>query len=87
MMRIALTAAIVTMMAGVPVTELPAQNTAKQDPNQIICKKQPKEGTRFVDKICHTRAQWDQITEENKRAAAEMANRALPRGCTRPNEC
>lgn len=82
MRRITLSLIVAMTVAGAPALPAPAQSNAKADPNQIVCKKQPKIGTRFADKICHTRAEWEQITEENKRAAAEMANRALNRRCT-----
>jgi hypothetical protein len=76
-----------TGFAGAASAQTPSQPDPKQDPSKVVCKKQPKTGTRMVDRICHTRAEWDQITEQNRRDAAEMVNRALPVGCTRPNEC
>lgn len=87
MKRMILTLVVAMMSASAPAAGDSSEADPKQDPNQLVCKKQPRLGTRFVDKICHTRAEWNQITEESRRAAAEMANRALPRGCTRPNEC
>ena len=88
MKRMSLTLIVAIMAAGAPVVQLPAQATAaKADPNHIVCKTQPRKGTRFRDKICHTRAEWDQITEENKRAASEMVTQSINRRpCDDPKE-
>ena len=49
----------------------------KHKSERMICKSAPKEGSRFRTRICHTRAQWDQIAEENKRLMDEMAGRTI----------
>jgi hypothetical protein len=70
------------------MADVPGQPTAKQDPNRIVCKTESKVGTRFPTRICRTRAEWDQIAEEHRRAGAEMVAGALPRGCDKPeNPC
>jgi hypothetical protein len=46
-----------------------------KDSEDKICKRQAKTGTRFASKICYTKAQWEEITEANKRAAAENFNK------------
>jgi hypothetical protein len=40
-----------------------------------VCKRQAKTGTRFASKICYTKTEWEEITEANKRAAAENFNK------------
>jgi hypothetical protein len=49
--------------------------SGKQDGQEMVCKRQANTGTRFAKKICHTRAQWEEITEAAKRAAAEDLNK------------
>ncbi|MDB5421487.1 MAG: hypothetical protein JWR59_1434 [Brevundimonas sp.] len=42
----------------------PAATTAVTDPaNEQVCRRQPIEGSRRSERVCHTRAQWDVIRE------------------------
>jgi hypothetical protein len=78
---------LASSIALMPATaEVPDQATEKQDPSTVICKTDPKPGTRFASKTCKTRAQWDQMAEEHKRAASELVAGALPRVCDDPKE-
>jgi hypothetical protein len=43
--------------------------------DRMICKRQKKTGTRFESKICKPASVWEAMAEENRRSAAEMANR------------
>lgn len=55
---------------------LPASATGSSDSeDRMICKKQKKTGTRFVTKICRPASEWEEMAEQNRRAANEMINR------------
>jgi len=49
----------------------------KQKGEKMICKGQASAGTRFRTRICHTRAEWSQIEEENKRLMQDMTTRYI----------
>ena len=73
---------LASSIAIAPATaEVPGQAPAKQDPNKIVCKTQAEKGTRFTSKTCKTRAEWDQMAEEHKRAAKELVDRPKVNTC------
>lgn len=45
------------------------------DPNEIICKKIKKTGTRQTSKVCATRAQWDESSAGATRTTEDMQAR------------
>ncbi|WP_187107720.1 hypothetical protein [Sphingomonas xanthus] len=45
------------------------------DDNRLICKKEAPTGTRFGKRVCHTKAEWDQIRAQSQRDAKEMIDR------------
>jgi hypothetical protein len=45
------------------------------DDDRIICKKDAKTGTRFQRRLCATKAQWEKMTEQQKRDYSEMRDR------------
>lgn len=49
----------------------------QRDPNQVICKNQKRTDSRFGTRICHTRAEWVAIAEENKRSYGEQRDRPM----------
>ncbi len=44
---------------------------AKVDPNERVCKRRIATGTRFAKQTCRSRADWELISEQAKRQAAE----------------
>lgn len=51
--------------------------TAAGAHNQIVCKYQTKTGTRFKDKTCRTRQQWEELRIQNQRDLKEMVDRVV----------
>ncbi len=49
-----------------------ASNTAQQDPNEVVCKREKKVNSRFTTKTCYTRAEWAARAEQAKRDHAEQ---------------
>ena len=39
------------------------------DPNRVICVKEPQVGTMFTRKVCHTREEWKKLQEDRRRNA------------------
>ena len=52
-----------------------AQDTDAEDPNEWICKRVQKTGTRFKSKMCGTRAQWEESERNAKDVTEQMRNR------------
>lgn len=40
----------------------------------MICRYRQKTGTRFYTKICKTAAQWEEMSENHRRAWVEIVN-------------
>jgi hypothetical protein len=51
--------------------------SAERDAEQVVCKSKAKTNTRFPKKICHTRAEWDQISSQHQREAQEEMSRPM----------
>ena len=47
----------------------------EKDPNEWICKRVQKTGTRFKTKMCGTRAQWEASEQNAKETTEQMRNR------------
>jgi hypothetical protein len=47
----------------------------RQSPSQVVCKQTAKTNTRFAKRTCRTRAEWEQIAEQNRRDAEDMINK------------
>ena len=73
MRKLVLTLVGFSLAAG-PAAYAGAAQSGK-DGEDKICKRQAKTGTRFASKVCYTKAQWEEIAEANKRAAAENFNK------------
>ena len=41
---------------------------ARKDPNRIICRRHKPTGSRISEKICMTARQWQQMTDDTRRA-------------------
>lgn len=52
-----------------------ATSARSAEDNQIICKREKKQNSRFEDKTCRTRLQWEQLRLENQRNLKEMIDR------------
>ena len=65
-------AALATSFAFLPAGAAPAKKGSDK-----ICKSAPGTGSRVANRICHTRAEWDAIAEENRRSMAEQVNRPM----------
>ena len=49
---------------------------APKQPVRLICKDQPKAmGSRLVERVCRTRADWDAMRDFARRAAADAADK------------
>lgn len=64
-----------SLVAG--ATPLQAGKPQADDADKVVCKVQAKTNTRFPKKICHTRAEWDRISAQHQREAAEEIERPM----------
>jgi hypothetical protein len=54
-------------------TQQPPANPPSRDPNKVICKNIDRTGSRLAsDRICMTRAQWDERTRNDQRETQQM---------------
>jgi hypothetical protein len=78
-MRMLVIASALSLMVPAPIAaEQPRQ---AKDPNQIVCKSQTRKNSRFMDRTCRTRAEWQVIEEAAKRDAKEMIDKPSPNYC------
>ena len=68
-------AAMALSLAALAAPVLAQTQDPAKDPNEQICKVEKKVNSRFTTKTCHTRAEWDAISEANKRAYSEQRDR------------
>lgn len=59
------------LMVGAPAGPQGQVNPAPKAEDEMICKYQARTATRFKKKICHSKAVWEEISENSKRQAAE----------------
>jgi hypothetical protein len=62
-------------LAAVAFPAIAQTDAPAKDPDQVICKQEKKPNSRFTTKTCHTRAEWNAIAEQNKRAYSEQRDR------------
>lgn len=54
----------------------PPANAYQQNPNRRICKKVRSTSTRIPQKVCMTQRQWDEVTEQGQKTAAQLRDGA-----------
>jgi hypothetical protein len=52
--------------------------TRPMDPGDaVICRREPKTGTRFLRTLCGKRSAWENVSETNRRDLVEMRSRSV----------
>ena len=46
------------------------------DPDKVICRQEADTGSRFEKRICHTRAQWDEMSAHAQEMQRQNSQRA-----------
>ncbi len=62
-----------TPVAGVAVPG--AAPKAEKDPNKVVCHREEITGSRFVQRVCRTNAQWDQAEQNAATYKREIEDR------------
>ena len=66
------------VLVALPLTAAAAdQQQPARNPNKVVCKSKPRPNSRFQDKVCRTRAEWEEIAEANKRQAKELMDQPV----------
>ena len=75
------------ILAGPAIASAPAPSGGTgagtaADGKKVVCKKQANTGTRFPERRCLTKSQWEQMIEQQRREARELIDRPSqgPRG-------
>jgi hypothetical protein len=86
-MRFLFLASLVPALTGL-ASAAPAQ-VAKPDQDKVVCKKEPREGSRVLTRNCKTQAEWDAIAEQAKRSMAETRDQPQinPTNCGGSRPC
>tara|TARA_Y100001933_G_scaffold46841_1_gene44681 strand:- start:3159 stop:3449 length:291 start_codon:yes stop_codon:yes gene_type:complete len=63
----ALTAATATAAPGDGGDQRGDEARKRKDPNEVVCRRERVTGSHMRQKICHTRAEWDELREESQR--------------------
>lgn len=77
MRHITLLSLVLAGIAAMPATAQQQSQESEKPENKIVCKRDAETGTRFKKKTCHSVAEWDLISEENRRAAKELVGPAV----------
>ena len=67
--------ALTGLASGQQAKGAPADNivvTGQQYDNKVVCRYEQKTGSRFQTRTCHTNKEWDEMREQQMRAAKEM---------------
>jgi hypothetical protein len=51
----------------------PAAAVSKHEKNRMVCRNSAPTGTRLGAKVCHTQAEWDDITAEHQKAIRDQS--------------
>lgn len=62
--------------AALSQTAVAAAARTSED-NEVVCKREKKPNSRFEEKTCKTRLQWEQIRLENQRNLKEYIDRPM----------
>ncbi|MFT3791272.1 MAG: hypothetical protein QM741_09355 [Rudaea sp.] len=73
-----LAASAVPAAAQQAAAQQKSEQTAKQDPDAMVCKTIEVTGSRFPKKQCHTREQWAQMDSDAKTMMREFQARPIP---------
>jgi hypothetical protein len=62
---------------------------AQVDPAKVVCKKEPRDGSRVLTRVCKTQGEWEAIAEHSKRSLAETRDQPQinPTNCGGSRPC
>ncbi|MCW4461711.1 hypothetical protein OK349_08315 [Sphingomonas sp. BT-65] len=63
------------VLAAAPAQAVQPATSASDAEEEMVCKYQSRTATRFKKKICHTRAVWEEMSENAKRQAQQDFNK------------
>jgi hypothetical protein len=78
-------AAVLALTLAAPEPAQPAEASAKADAEKMICKTKTKMGTRFKERICYTKAEYERRQLEERQAVDRMQR--IPRNCQQSGGC
>jgi hypothetical protein len=55
--------------------------TGQQYDNKVVCRSEAATGSRFQSRVCHTNKEWDEMREQERRAAHEMIDKPFLPDC------
>ncbi|HEY8571698.1 hypothetical protein [Phenylobacterium sp.] len=80
--------AVLALAAATPeatAAEKPAEAAAKADSEKKICQTKTKMGTRFKERICYTKAEYERRQLEERQALDRMQR--IPGNCQQTGGC
>ncbi|MFT3791270.1 MAG: hypothetical protein QM741_09345 [Rudaea sp.] len=73
-----LAASAVPAAAQQAAAQQKSEQTAKQDPDAMVCKTLEVTGSRFPKKQCHTREDWARMESDAKTLMRDVPGRVMP---------
>ncbi len=81
------TASAPAAIAPTTVAENTADETDELDPNEEVCRRQQRTGSRFHTRICMTRAEWAQMQQDSQDSTRAMQREVAPDDCVFTSNC
>lgn len=63
------------LLAALPAAALATDAPKATADHKLVCQYMMRTGSRFKTKTCRTAAQWERMTEENRKSASELIDR------------
>lgn len=73
-MRLSHVAIALLVSASLAAPAALAAGDSPSEKGKLVCKSERRTGTRFPKRTCYRKADWDKITDANRRAAEELLN-------------
>jgi hypothetical protein len=86
-MRLVLLGFVAPSLALLPTSA--AGQAAVPDPSKVVCKKEPRDGSRVLNRVCKTHGEWEAIAEQAKRSIGETRDQPQinPTNCGGSRPC
>lgn len=82
-----LTAILTPLAVPVQVGAAGSSTAPGTGQDRVVCREMMRTGTRFKSKTCRTVAQWEKMTEENRKTASELIDRPFIFDCRKQGSC
>jgi len=72
--------------SGQTASSPPATQAAADDSQKVVCHYEEVTGSRFKKRVCHTKAQWQQLSEQAEKMQRDIAEHTALVPAATPNQ-